>query len=131
RGAKLMTNEHDSAKIVVLGLDKNGTPHAARFEQADTALAKRAAEITGLRMITIKGPALMPLAASLPEGRVLRGNAIVPVVAADVYAKLAELIPAEAPAVSQPKSNAPAAKAKSKKPRSAKQNAGRLWDAVK
>jgi hypothetical protein len=86
---------------VVLGLDKDATPHAARFEQADTVLAKKAAEINGLRMITVEDPALVLLTASLPKGRVLRGNAIVPVVAADVYAKLTALIPPDGPEVAR------------------------------
>ena len=127
-----MTNEHDSSKIVVLGLDKNGTPHAARFQQADTVLAKRAAEITGLRMIIIKDPALMPIAASLPEGRVLRGNAIVPAVAADVYAKLTALTPPDAPEVTRSENSTakPASRSTSSPPDRGKDIPARFWDKV-
>jgi len=124
-----MTNEHDRPKIVMLGLDSEGKPHAARFAPEDEILAKRAAAITGLRMITVPDPVLLPIAASLPEGRVLRGNAIIPIVATEVYAKLAGLIPAEPPAVVQPKNSTAAAKPKPA--RRAKQNTARLWDAVK
>jgi len=82
-------------------------------------------------MITVQDPVLLPIAASLPEGRVLRGNAIIPIVATEVYAKLAGLIPAEPPAVVQPKNSTAAAKPKPKAARRATQNTARLWDAVK
>jgi hypothetical protein len=119
--------------LVVLGLDQEGKPRAARFAQADEILAKRAVAITGFRMITVDDPVLVPLAVALPEGRVLRGNAIIPEIANDVYAKLAALIPADVPATAAAPSKAgkPAAKDEPEKSRPVKQDASRMWDAVK
>ena len=128
-----MSSDILSPILVVLGLDREGKPRAARFAQADEILAKRAVTITGFRMITVDDPALVPLAVALPEGRVLRGNAIIPEIANDVYAKLAALIPADVPATAAAasKTGKPAAKDKPEKSRPVKQDVSRMWDAVK
>lgn len=115
-------------KIVVLGLDRTGRPHAAQFEQADLMRAKRAAELTGLHMITVEDAELLPIAAALPQARMLRGNAIVPAVAADVYAKLAVLIPAKAPETGQPDQAPSKKESRAKVPQPAKDVPPRLWN---
>jgi hypothetical protein len=81
--------------LVVLGIDVDGRPHASRFEQRDTRLVRRAAELMGFHMIRIApdNAELHAIAEALPLGKIFgTGRAFVPFVARAAFDKLAALV---------------------------------------
>jgi hypothetical protein len=82
-------NPTDAPALVVFGRDEAGKAHASWFDQGDAKLAKKAAELMGLRVLAISTEAERALAAKVPKGRVFgSGKAFVPFVKAGLFLEL-------------------------------------------
>jgi len=123
-----MTKKNGTTEyIVVLGLGKNGKPHAARFDTADEALVRKGADLTWLRVARASGDEAVKLARKLPEGKLFAsGKALVPLVKTAVYDELLKTLEFDIPAV-DPDTVAYAA-ASEKQPETAPNTAP--WDAI-
>jgi hypothetical protein len=92
-----MTMEPETI-IVVFGLNTEGRPHAARFEAAEEALATRAAQLMGYRLVKLTSADQLALAKGLPAGKIYQtGKSFAPLTKQDVYDQLAKLTPVEIP----------------------------------
>ena len=86
------TTDHQSssnsvAPVVLFGLDKNGKPKAARFEDKHATLATKAAGPMDLHVLAITDPRIAEVAAHLPAGRIhANGRGFVPFIRQDLYA---------------------------------------------
>src|SRR4051812_20984121 len=56
--------------IIVFGRDEAGKAHASWFDQSEAALAEKAADLMGLRVLRVQTDEHRVLAAQLPHGRV-------------------------------------------------------------
>src|SRR3954471_18731903 len=75
--------------LVVFGRDEAGKAHAAWFDQSEAALAEKAADLMGLRVLRVRTDEHRALAAQLPQGRVFAsGRAFVPFVKASLFLQL-------------------------------------------
>jgi hypothetical protein len=79
--------------VVVLGLDADGKPHAARFFESDAKGAASAATAMGYHAVRVTDAPLREVASTLPAGKLLDGGrAVVPFVKRDTFIKLATLV---------------------------------------
>jgi hypothetical protein len=79
----------DAPALVVFGCDALGKPHASSFSQSEAALATKAAELMGLRLLPIRTNTERALAAQVPKGRVFAtGRAFVPFIKAALFTEL-------------------------------------------
>jgi len=79
--------------IVVLGLDSDGKPHAARFTSANAAVVTRAAAMMKFHAIAIDSAAQLKAAAELPEGKIFAtGRVLAPFVRRALYDQFASMI---------------------------------------
>ena len=79
----------DAPALVVFGRDKGGKPHASSFVESEAALATKAAELMGLRLLRVRTDAERALAAQVPRGRVFAtGRAFVPFIKATLLTEL-------------------------------------------
>ena len=79
----------DAPALVVFGRDKGGKPHASAFTQSEAALATKAAELMGLRLLPVRTDTERALAAKVPRGRVFAtGRAFVPFIKATLLTEL-------------------------------------------
>jgi hypothetical protein len=75
--------------VVLFGVDDNGKPKAARFNDKHANLATKAAGHLKLHVLPIVGPVVADLAGRLPAGRIhANGRGFVPYIRRDLYAKL-------------------------------------------
>lgn len=82
--------------FVVLGLDSERKPHAARFELVDEAAVRKVASNKGFRIGRALTAEAAQLAGNLIEGRIFdSGRGLVPFVSTDIYEKLQKLLKIE------------------------------------
>ena len=75
--------------LVVFGRDEAGKAHAAWFDQSEAALAEKAADLMGLRVLRVRADEHRALAAQLPHGRVFAsGRAFMPFTKASLFMAL-------------------------------------------
>ena len=78
--------------LMVFGQDKDGKPHAAAFTEADATLAIKAADLMGMRTLTVDTEEHRSIAFLLPLGRVFAsGKGFVPFVKKGLYERLSAL----------------------------------------
>jgi hypothetical protein len=100
-----MTDETDV--LVVLGLDAEGKPHAAAFDDGNAEPVAKAARLMGFRAVRITDAKLKQVASELPKGRLFAtGRGLVPFVKRLLYDKLAALIGTDAELKLPPEPNA-------------------------
>ena len=76
--------------IVLFGKDEGGKAHASAFSEAEADLARKAAALMGMSVLTVATDAELALAAKLPKGRIFAsGKGFVPFVAARLFAEIA------------------------------------------
>jgi hypothetical protein len=79
----------ETKTVVVLGIDENEKPHAARFTAANLPLVAKAAQALGLKLIEVTAGEHTDLIEKLPTGRLYsNGKGFVPNVRQDLYVKL-------------------------------------------
>jgi hypothetical protein len=128
--------------LVVLGLDSEKKPHAARFDLIDEAAVRKAASHKGFSIGRAKTKEAVELAGKLIEGRIFdSGRGLVPFVSMEVFGKLKTLLEIEAVSVpvdaAAPSPVAPGDKtpdtktAKGASPKKAIAASVSAWDAVK
>jgi hypothetical protein len=79
----------DEKLLVVLGLDSEKKPHAARFSLVDEAAVRKAAGVKGLKIGVAKTKEATEIAAKLIEGKIFdSGRGLVPFVSRETYDKL-------------------------------------------
>jgi len=84
--------------IVVLGLDADQKPRAAKFDVADEKTVRKAAAAQGLKIGRPKTDEATELALRLVDGKIYSsGKGLMPLVNADVYEKLLTLLEIEDP----------------------------------
>jgi len=89
--------------IVVAGLGEDQRPHAARFAQADEALATKAAALMGFNIGVAATSKAMSLARSLTKGRIFAtGRALVPYVKQELYDEMQAAIEFDIPVPIEP-----------------------------
>jgi len=82
--------------FVVLGLDSEKKPHAARFELVDEAAVRKVAGNKGFKIGRALTAEAAQLAGNLIEGRIFdSGRGLVPFVSTDIYEKLQKLLQIE------------------------------------
>lgn len=75
-----------AAPLVLLGKDKSGKPHGARFASIEEAAVKQVADLMDFYLITADTNALRELAAKLSAGRLFAsGKALVPFCSGPLY----------------------------------------------
>jgi hypothetical protein len=85
--------------LVILGIDSEKKPHAARFDVADEAAVRKAAAHKGFRIGHAKTKDAAELAGKLIEGRIFdSGRGLVPFVSVEIFQKLEKLLAIEPPA---------------------------------
>lgn len=98
--------------LVVLGMDTEKKPHAARFDIVDEPAVRKAAGLMGFRIGHAKSKEATELTTKLTEGRIFEtGRGLVPFVRPDIYdglVKLLELEPENASSTASPANIAPA-----------------------
>ncbi len=91
-GAKTAKPRSIDPALIVFGRSVYGIPQAAWFGQAEAGLAIRAAQLMGLRVLTIEDEAHRLVAAQLRQGQVYASDrTFAPVVGREVFDKLCEL----------------------------------------
>jgi hypothetical protein len=97
--------------FVVLGLDSERKPHAARFNVVDEAVVRKAAGAKGFQIGVAKTKEAAELASKLIEGKIFdSGRGLVPFVSQDIYDKLIKLLEINNAAPSPSKTAPPPAK---------------------
>ena len=87
--------------IIVFGRDEAGKAHAAWFDQSEAALAEKAADLMGMRVLRVRTDEHRALAAKVPKGRVFAsGRAFVPFVKASLFMALQTAAQAVSDAIS-------------------------------
>ena len=82
--------------FVVLGLDSEKKPHAAKFSAADEVAVRKAAGAKGFKLGRAKTPEAAAAAQKLIEGRIFdSGKGLVPFCNPEVYEKLLKLLEVE------------------------------------
>ena len=85
--AQANASPNDAPALVVFGRDATGKPHASAFSQSEADLARKAAELMGLRLLPVRTDTERALAAKVPRGRVFAtGWAFVPFIKATLLA---------------------------------------------
>lgn len=85
--------------LVLLGLDKDKKPRAAKFTYAYETSVRRLATISGYRIGHAKTDEAVEIALKLVDGRVFHsGKGLVPLVNAATYEKLLKVLEVEEPA---------------------------------
>ncbi|KLK93932.1 hypothetical protein AA309_05470 [Microvirga vignae] len=78
--------------IIVFGRDRTGKPHASFFGCGEASLAEKAATLMEMQILPVSTDEHRAVAAQLPPGRVFAsGRAFVPLVRAELYARLVDL----------------------------------------
>ena len=92
--AKAKPKKPRAAKtVIVLGLDKDKKPHAARFLGENDALLARAAACLGFRLAVPSTRKHFEIVGKLPPGRIhATGNGVVPTVDQQLYDQVNSLI---------------------------------------
>jgi hypothetical protein len=86
----------NSSLFVVLGLDSEKKPHAARFNTADEAAVRKAAGVKGFKIGIAKTKEAAEAAQKLIEGRIFdSGKGLVPFCSQEVYDRLLKLLEVE------------------------------------
>jgi hypothetical protein len=81
-------------RIILLGLDEVGRPHAAAFKASEAKAVQQASVMMQMLMVEPDNPTLLELAQQLPKGRLFAsGKAFVPFVKQVFYDKLVGLLP--------------------------------------
>lgn len=79
-----------SAKLILVGLDDQGKPHAAWFTEEQVDAATLAADIMDMASISVEGEELVGIAGVLPKGKLFEsGKAFVPFTKRETYDRLA------------------------------------------
>jgi hypothetical protein len=79
--------------LVILGLNDDRKPRAARFDFKDDALCRKAAGAMNMRVGLAKSDEAATLASKLPQGKIYEsGVGLVPLVRAEVFYKLQEIL---------------------------------------
>ena len=79
-----------SAKLILVGLDDQGKPHAAWFTEEQVDAATLAADIMDMASIAVEGEELIGIAGLLPKGKLFEsGKAFVPFIKRETYDRLA------------------------------------------
>ncbi len=87
--AQANPNLIDAPALVVFGRDATGKPHASSFSKSEADLARKAAELMGLRLLPVQADTEQALAAKVPRGRVFAtGRAFVPFIKAALFTEL-------------------------------------------
>ena len=99
--------------LVLLGLDEDSKPRAAKFDEKYENAARKAAVAKGYKIGRPKTDEAVGLASRLVDGKVFAsGKGLVPLVNAETYKKLLEVLeiekPAAAPATPALKASSPA-----------------------
>lgn len=82
-----------SSALVMIGLDANGKPHAARFGSGMLEAATEAAGVMRYHLVTVTDPEAVELASGLPEGKLFpTGKAFVPFTARATFNVLAKYV---------------------------------------
>lgn len=88
--ANATTAPGPGAKIIMVGLDDQGRPHASWFAEEDGDAVAVAAELMDMALIDVTNDELSTIAKKLPRGRLFdSGKAFVPFVKRTVYDQLA------------------------------------------
>jgi hypothetical protein len=86
--------------LVVLGLDADKKPRAAKFDMADEKPVRKAAAAQGLKIGVPKSDEAMEIATRLVDGKIFAsGKGLMPLVNAATYEKLLKLLEIEEPKV--------------------------------
>lgn len=120
--------------LILFGRDGGGRPHAAWFDAADEALARKAAATMGLHALQAAAEADRALAAGLAKGRVFAsGKGFVPFTNETRYAALAEAAGvAPGDAVKKPKKASPVSAGLAGAPdQGAKADLPKDWQSIK
>ncbi|MDW9525874.1 hypothetical protein GOA61_20340 [Sinorhizobium meliloti] len=81
------------AKIIMVGVDNDGRPHASWFAEDDGDAAAVAADMMEMALIELEGEELAAIAKNLPRGKLFEsGKAFVPFVKRTVYDQLAKYL---------------------------------------
>lgn len=103
--------------LVVLGLDSEKKPHAAKFDLVDEAAVRKAAAVKGFKIGKAKTKEAQAAAEKLIDGKIFdSGKGLVPFVRGDIYDRLLKLLEIEDAA---PAPSAPAATASAPSPQTA------------
>lgn len=82
--------EAANAKLILVGLDDQGKPHAAWFTEEQVDAATLAADIMDMASIAVAGEELVGIAGLLPNGKLFEsGKAFVPFTKRETYDRLA------------------------------------------
>jgi hypothetical protein len=82
-----------SAKLILVGLDDQGKPHAAWFTEDQAEAATLAADLMDMASIAVEGDELVGIAGALPKGKLFEsGKAFVPFTKRDTYDRLAAFL---------------------------------------
>jgi hypothetical protein len=82
-----------SAKLILVGLDDQGKPHAAWFTEDQADAATLAADMMDMASIAVEGDELANIAGVLPKGKLFEsGKAFVPFTKRDTYDRLAAFL---------------------------------------
>lgn len=85
---------HDTAGLIVFGLDDNQRPHASSFLRSEAQLAEKAAGLMGMRVMPVATEAELAIAAKLPRGKVFAsGRGFVPFVKAGLFDEIVAAAP--------------------------------------
>lgn len=85
-----------SAKLILVGLDDQGKPHAAWFTEEQVDAATLAADIMDMASIAVEGDELVGIAGLLPKGKLFEsGKAFVPFTKRETYDRLAAYLDEE------------------------------------
>jgi hypothetical protein len=105
-----MKTEKTERVFVILGLDKDGKPHAARFSPSEEVGARKAAAATGFRFGIATTKEAIQLAGRLVAGKLFdSGKGLVPRTTPENYSQLLKVIDLEAvPAAATPSAGAAA-----------------------
>jgi hypothetical protein len=99
--------------LVILGLDSEKKPHAARFDLIDEAAVRKAASHKGFKIGRPETKEAAEQAGKLIEGRIFdSGRGLVPFVSPEIYTKLIALLKVEDVAASPPLPQGPKVAAK-------------------
>jgi hypothetical protein len=95
--------------VVLFGLDDADKPRAASFEEPHAAIAIKAADRMGLRVLNVTTADQQAVAVELPAGRIhANGRGFVPSVRKDLYARLVDLAGPQPPTESAAATGQPA-----------------------
>lgn len=84
------------AKLILVGLDDQGKPHAAWFPEEQVDAATLAADMMDMASIAVDGAELIALAGLLPKGKLFEsGKAFVPFTKRETYDRLAAYLDEE------------------------------------